>query len=402
MGIHLRGTGRTQALSRLLLFSALSLTGPATAQAQISRLPVPDTTTGDFFGGAVAVDGPRILVGASGRDTCGPSSGAAFVFERTPTGAWGLTAHLEAEDCEPGEYFGRSVALEGDVAVVTSYVPTPFAARSNAVYVFELADGAWTQTARLTDPVPEEDGPFASAVVIDGARILVTSSGDTAAGRFGGTASVFERDAVGRWHPVSRFSAPHDARRGVFGTSAALHGRRAVVTASTYGLGRPGTAHIFEQDENGEWQLDASLQGMDDYFLPVDLHGDRLIVGQTRDGTDHTGRAAIYERGDSGWQRIAELKPDSPYPGGGFGSAVALSGDVAAVVGFDEQLKLEFNIDRVVFVFERSASGKWEQRRIVDVGEVYFGASLDLDGETAAIGQASEEAPGQVYVATVR
>ncbi|MBO6574910.1 MAG: FG-GAP repeat protein [Rhodothermales bacterium] len=384
--------------ARICAVAVLALSAAGPVQGQIQRLPPADTTTANFFGSAVALDGERLLVGSSGSDTCGPNSGAAFVYELQPNGTWAKTAHLEAADCEPGEFFGRAVALEADVAVVTSFVPTPFAARSNAVYVFELDEyGSWRQAARLTDPVPAEDGPFAASVSIDSGRILVTSTGDTASGRFGGTASLFARNSSGRWAPEARFSAPHDARFGVFGTSASLDGDRAVVTASTYGLGAPGSAHVFEE-RGGRWVRTTRIDGVDDYFIPVQLDGARLVMGQTRDGS---GRAVIYELRDEAWVEAAELRPSSPYPGGGFGSAVALSGDTAAVVGFDEQLKLEFNIDRVVFVFRRQEDGTWKQTRIVDVGEVYFGAALDLEGDTAVIGRASDEEAGGVYVATV-
>lgn len=384
------------------------------SQAQISRLSPADTAPGNFFGGSVAVDGDQILVGSTGHDACGPNSGAAFLYELDPTGSWEMTAALTPSDCEPEEYFGRAVSIEGDIAVVTSFVPTPFAARSNAVYVFERQrdlswfasssgprGDTWRQTARLTDPVPAEDGPFAASVSVNGGRILVTSAGDTAAGRFGGTASLFVKNRMGRWVPGASFKAPHDARFGVFGTSSDLDGSRAVISGSTYGLNSPGTAHIFEE-RDGTWDLTARIDGVDDYFIPLDLDADRLILGETREGHDHTGRAVIYELRDEKWKRIADLKPNSPYPSGGFGSAVALSGDVAAVVGFDEQLKLEFNIDRVVFVFHRDEEGIWRQTQVIDVGEVYFGASLALDGQRAVVGKASEDAPGDVYVAGVR
>jgi FG-GAP repeat len=387
---------------KLGLLTTMLTAASLPAHAQISRLSRADTTTGSFFGAAVALDDNRILVGSTGTDTCGPNSGAAFIYGLDEHESWQLEATLTAGDCEPDEYFGRAVSLEGGVAVVTSFVPTPFAVRSNAVYVFERGDdGVWTQTARLSDPVPADDGPFASSATVNGGRILVTSTGDTASGRFGGSASMFEKGRDGRWLPRGRLRATHDARYGVFGTSSALDGTRAVVTGSTYGRNSPGSAHVFDETD-GNWEWTSRIEGVDDYFIPVALDGDRLLLGQTREGKDHTGRAVIYELLDGEWRRVVDLKPESPYPSGGFGSAVALSGNVAAVVGFDEQLKLEFNIDRVVFVFRLEDDGLWHQRQTIDVGEVYFGAALALDGDTAVIGKASQDSRGDVFVAKVR
>jgi hypothetical protein len=58
-------------------------------------------------------------------------------------------------------------------------------------------------------------------------------------------------------------------------------------------------------------------------------------------------------------------------------------------------------VDQVVYVFSLR-EGDWGQRRVLDVGESAFGASLSLDGETALIGQAADGIPGQAYVATLR
>ena len=58
-------------------------------------------------------------------------------------------------------------------------------------------------------------------------------------------------------------------------------------------------------------------------------------------------------------------------------------------------------MDQVVYVFARKEQD-WVQRRVLDVGESAFGASLALDGYTALIGQAADGIPGQAYVATLR
>lgn len=394
-------SGLPEATRVLALLLTFLMAAPA-ASAQIARIPAPEPAVGNFFGGAVSLHGDHLLVGASGDSACGPNAGAAFLYGQAANGLWALEARLAPEDCEPEEYFGRAVRLEEGLAVVTSFVPSLFSTRSNAVYVFELdTSGQWMQTGKILAPADRDRGPFAASVALDDGRVLVTSAGDTAGGKFNGAGYVYEKNAAGRWVLTATLEVPHDARRGVFGASCTLDRGRAVISSSTYGLESPGSAYIFEESA-GAWVQTARIDGVDDYFIPLDLDGERLLIGQTRDGDDHTGRAVIYERKGSSWARTAELKPDSPYPSGGFGSAVSISGDLAVVVGFDEQLKLEFNIDRVAFVFGRAPDGSWIQRRIVDVGEVYFGAAIDLEGDRLVIGQASEKEPGAVYMATVR
>ncbi|MCA9690266.1 MAG: FG-GAP repeat protein [Myxococcales bacterium] len=79
-----------------------------------------DSNTGetdDSFGGAVAVSGNAIVVGAPRHDGAYPNSGAAYVFERTGT-TWSLQTELAPALAEEDALFGSGVAIDGPVAVV--------------------------------------------------------------------------------------------------------------------------------------------------------------------------------------------------------------------------------------------------------------------------------------------
>lgn len=77
---------------------------------------------------------------------------------------------------------------------------------------------------------------------------------------------------------------------------------------------------------------------------------------------------------------------------------MAIEGGRALVVGYDEQLQFDYNIDRVVYVFEQNEDGAWSQENIIDVGEVFFGSAIDLDDAVAAIGQASDAEVGECLI----
>ena len=79
----------------MLLAAAMMIGTAATARAQIDKLPHPDTTSGNFFGVAVSIDGHRALVGASSEDTCDTNAGAAYIFEQdAATNHWAEVARL--------------------------------------------------------------------------------------------------------------------------------------------------------------------------------------------------------------------------------------------------------------------------------------------------------------------
>jgi hypothetical protein len=79
----------------------------------------------DYFGYSVALSGDTVVVGVLYEDGADgvTDSGAAHLFERDAGGVgnWGETAVLRASNAEANDYFGWSVALAGDTAVVGAY-----------------------------------------------------------------------------------------------------------------------------------------------------------------------------------------------------------------------------------------------------------------------------------------
>ena len=59
------------------------------------------------------------MVGAYGDDDRGPSSGSAYFFTRSG-GVWTQQAKLTASDGGSYDFFGNSVALDGDTALIGS------------------------------------------------------------------------------------------------------------------------------------------------------------------------------------------------------------------------------------------------------------------------------------------
>ena len=383
----------------------LAVSFPSGARGQIYRLPNPGEKAGDFFGVSVDIEGNRAVVGASGGDTCGPDSGAAYIYEAdSTTGHWNHVSTLVSNDCMPGDFFGRSLDMSGDRVVVAAFRPAGMTNRPNAAYVFERdpKTGAWEQRARLTEIPDQNEGAYAAAVAIDGDFVLVTTSGDAVADKYHGAGYVYRRsaDAGGSWHRSQHIAPSASPALGVFGTSAVIRGGDMAVGASTYLANRPGSVYFLKLDEStGRWEIKQRFGGLNDFFLPLDIHGKRAIVGERRAGGNESGRAAIFELDDDGkWVRAGRLRPARPFGFGAFGTNVALGDDRALVVGFDEQLRFEFNIDRVVYVFEHMGATDWRQRHIVDVGEVAFGSDLAVDGSVALIGQAADSQPGAAYI----
>ena len=214
-----------------------------TSGALIATLNNPALTTGDFFGGSVAVDGTTAVVGANGDDPGGVfDAGTAYVFDTT-TGA--LIATLDNPDPMPDDLFGNSVAVSGTTAVVGAFWDDPGGIEdAGTAYVFDTASGALIATLNNPDPTIEDS--FGVSVAVNGTTAVIGAYGDGPGGiDAAGTAYVFDTATGALIAPLSN---PDPAVYDLFGGSVAVSGATAVVGAfgdTPGGTSSAGTAYIF-------------------------------------------------------------------------------------------------------------------------------------------------------------
>ncbi len=393
---------------RLVVLLGLGLLGsvvPRLAFAQIDELPRPDSAHAGSFGVSVALGDSIAVVGASGEERCGRNAGAVYVYEREAGpkfDEWHGVARLVPQSCRTGAFFGEQLALSGQRVLVSASSGELFdGTGSNAAYLFaRTSDGTWEQTARFTGPPNSSDGSFAADIDLDGDRAVVSTSGSPD-GENNGAVYVYDYEpSTHQWQQSARLTASPDRSRGVLGRGVALHDGRVAVAASTYFENTPGAVYVFHRNATtGRWQQSARLDGIDSFFIELDLYGSVLLVGEDRAGSEQTGRATIFTyRRRRGWTKTTTLRPSLPYEDGAFGTAVALERSWALVTGYGEQLNKDFNIDRVVYVFRRRGGREWQQRTILDIGQVDFGAALDLSGAMALVSSVPPEGPGSAYI----
>lgn len=303
-----------------------------------------DYTGGDAFGCGLGLQGDTLVVGAEEHDHDGVNNaGAAYVFVRTG-GLWAEQAELVAADIGTytGEFFGSSVALDGDtIAVGARMADLDAGVNAGAVYVFVRVDGAWTQQAKLSASDAGPQDWFGRAVALRGDTLLIGAPQDDFGGLTNaGAVYVFTRSA-GVWTQVAKLTALNAAGGNYFGEEIALDGDTAVIGAEQAAAGsvtRAGAAYVFVRS-GGVWTQSAKLVAgdptMNDWFgCAVALDGDRLVVGAR--GDDHSavadaGAAYVFSRAAGVWTQQAKLTATLPAAGDDFGTAVAASLDVAVI-----------------------------------------------------------------------
>lgn len=220
-----------------------------------STLTPADGTPGDQFGVTVALDGSTALVGAFGATVnANTEQGAAYMFEETG-GTWGQTQELTSSDGVAGDWFGSSVALNGDVAMVGARqadTEPPFTDQG-AAYVFNRAGGIWTEGQKLVVPIPGGGGGFGTSIAIDGTEAVISASNAVLVGNtFEGAAYVFNYSA-GIWSETQQLVASDGTPDDWFGwgfSSVALENGVVLIgayNAAVEGQAQRGAAYFYHQ-----------------------------------------------------------------------------------------------------------------------------------------------------------
>jgi hypothetical protein len=220
-----------------------------------------------FFGRSVAIHGDYALVGADGDDDGGTMAGAAYVFERTGPNAWDVGTKLTASDAAAIDVFGWSVAIHGDYVLVGAPGPSDGGTRAGAAYVFRrTGPNTWDTGTKLAAPDAEAAGRFGKSVAINGNYALVNGNYTLGDGGFGpGVAYVFRRTGPNTWDTGTKLAAP-DAQAGDgFGDSVAINGDYALVGAGFDDDGgtNAGAAYVFRRTGPNAWDVGTKLTAPD-------------------------------------------------------------------------------------------------------------------------------------------
>jgi len=156
---------------------------------QESKLLANDGQASDFFGYSVSISGETIVVSAHLDDENGPSSGSAYVFGRTGT-EWQQQSVLIPTDGSEANFFGWSVAISEDVAVVGAVHDDANGTRSGSAYIFARDTGMWDQIAKVLPSDGAAGDEFGFSVAVNGARVIVGSYKDDDLGSGSGSAYI--------------------------------------------------------------------------------------------------------------------------------------------------------------------------------------------------------------------
>ncbi|MFH1154298.1 MAG: FG-GAP repeat protein [Pseudomonadota bacterium] len=377
----------------------------AVSPFRMDKLTASDGVALDYFGSSVSVFGDYAIIGAHADDDKGSASGSAYIFVRSEN-VWSQQAKLTASDGSPGDTFGFSVSISGDYAIVGAWGDDDKGDYSGSAYIFKRIGDTWSQQAKLIASDGVIDDSFGACVSISGNYAIVGASGDSDNGPYSGSAYIFSRTGDS-WIQQAKLLPNDGDPLDAFGVCVSISGDYAVIGASGDDDkgSQSGSVYVFKR-AGGSWIQEAKLlagdgAADDNFGKSVSVFGDYAIVGAELDDDKglSSGSAYIFKRDGVTWSQLTKLTAVDGATADFFGHSVSISNALAIVGALCDDDKGD--VSGSAYIYKRSGDSWSLQTKLVPddgVMEDYFGGSVSVSGEYAIVGTAADQARGSAYV----
>ncbi|MBX2821377.1 MAG: T9SS type A sorting domain-containing protein [Rhodothermaceae bacterium] len=274
------------------------------------------------------------------------------------------------------ELFGQSVSVSGNRLAIGDIEDT-IGSGDGAVYIYVWNGSAWVEEQKI---VPVDDAPFpnvidfGTSVSLDGNYLAVGGQGDGRSNTSIGSAYIYKREGTS-WTLQEKIIPEADIVFN-FGNKISLRGDRlAVGTAVT------GQVYLYAR-EGESWVQEAIIQPFNEPIagpISFGVEDDYLVVGTPIDST-----ARIYKREDATWALETTLTPapanqiaweKSHF----FGASVDIDGNTIIVGAANGP----------TYIYRRSGDAWIEQAQILpdfdEFSSYGFGNAVAIDGDYMVI-----------------
>lgn len=402
---------------------------PGFSGEEVQKLLASDGAAGDYFGFSVAIssDSSVLVVGVRRDDDMGNDSGSAYVFTKQSNGLYTQSQKLLASDGAANDYFGYSVAISGDssVIVVGAHFDDDGGSSSGSTYVFaKQTNGSYIESQKLTASDGAMGDYFGCSVAIngDGSVIAIGAYWDDDKGENSGSVYVFTKQSSGSYTQSQKLTANDGAKDDYFGYSVAISSDSSVIVVGSQrddakGM-YSGSAYAFTKQSNGSYVQSQKLTANDgaagDYFgqsVAVTTNGSIVAVGAYLDDDkgNNSGAAYVFTKQLDGlYTQSQKLLASDGASGDGFGISIAVSSDgtVVAVGSYGDGDRGDYSGSAYVFTKQSNGLYTQSQKLLASDGAAgdYFGYSVTVsrDGSTIAAGAYGSDGTGSdsgsVYV----
>ncbi|MCK5920914.1 MAG: FG-GAP repeat protein, partial [Methylococcales bacterium] len=345
---------------------------------------------GAYFGETVAISGDTAVVSARYNNELADLSGSAYVFVRGES-TWSKQAKLKASDPESHAYFGSSIGISNNMIAVGASGKDVIGASedSGKVYVFTRNGTTWSEQSSVELPASDRNAynRFGESVVVSDDTLIVTAE-EVDSDRNYGVAYVFMREGI-TWAEPIRLD-------GLEGNGYSGNPPHIAISDDTIVAWKHNSTNVLVFTRSGNtWSKQADLPAGLTFGGSFAISDDTIVVGDPSKGVVH-----IYTRVGSTWSKQDTLT--GYWPGldsnsrfyAQFGRSVSISGDTIVVgePGIEDS-----QWEQKAHVFTRRGTTWKEQATLLSAEYVLqdqFGGSVAIDGNTVVVGSLG----GHVYL----
>ncbi|MFT5913209.1 MAG: hypothetical protein ACI9XO_004756 [Paraglaciecola sp.] len=394
----------------LLLLLIVSFTPISNAQtfSEIIKATASDAAINDGFGYNILVSGDYAIVGTPNDADNGFDSGSAYILKKDQGGTdnWGQLQKITASDGAAYDYFGVSVSVSGDYAIVAAHADDDNGGESGSAYIFKKDQGGtdnWGQVKKITASDAAAGDLFGISVSISGDYVIVGAFQDDDNGGESGSAYIFKKDQGGtdNWGQLQKITASDAAANDKFGNSISVSGDYVIVGAfqDDDNGGNSGSAYIFKKDQGGtdNWgqlqKITASDAAANDKFgNSISVSGDYVIVGANGDESS-SGSAYIFKEDQGGtdnWGQLQKITASDAAANDYFGQSVSVSGDYVIVGANQDDDNSSNSGSAYIFKKDQGGTDNWGQLQKITASDAAadddFGWSVSVSGDYVIVG----------------
>ena len=229
-----------------------------TTWSQVAKLIEPDGEMNDYFAHSVDISGDYIVAGAWQNNAVGSNSGAVYVFKNNSS-VWEYDNKLTAEDAVVDDGFGYSVSVSGNYIIAGAHGDD---GSKGSAYIFYNNSGEWTQQAKIISDDGNSEDFFGKSVSISGDYAIVGAQRNDASKSEEGAAYLYVRNG-NYWSQQEKFTASDANDTGLFGYCVTIENDFALVST----VQDNGAVYVFGPENVGNFDNENS--GISVYPNPV-------------------------------------------------------------------------------------------------------------------------------------
>lgn len=308
-----------------------------------------DPAAEEYFGSSVSLEGNYAVIGAFGDNENGSDAGAAYIYYKSGD-TWTQQAKLTASDASGDDKFGSSVAISpsGFYVIIGAPKNDDDGSNSGAAYIFHRVGSSWTQQAKLTASDASGGDNFGNSVSIYSDYAVVGAHKNNVPDDDEGAAYVFHRTGSS-WTEQQRLLASDKKEGDGFGSAVAIDGNYIVVGAQFEDDWSCGAAYIFYRS-GSSWSQQQKVKadvlcGSSKFGSAVDIEGDYILVGAPQVGWGLERGATYIFHKTTDWNQIQTIMPyDFTEQGVWFGCSVKKSGNYI-IIGANQIFADYYGVD---------------------------------------------------------